>query len=103
MLLRRSAGFQQVLAGSHLVSCEVQTYGLLVVLHVLDGAHVVSLEVKTYGLLVVLRLPVGVLQAFAGVHVVSLEVQTYGLLVVRTARLRREVVGAWSLWVSLAA
>ena len=103
MLLRRSAGFQQVLAGSHLVSCEVQTYGLLVVLQVLAGAHVVSLEVQTYGLLVVLRLPVGVLQAFAGVHVVSLEVQTYGLLVVRTARLRREVVGAWSLWVSLAA
>ena len=68
MLLRLSAGLQQVLAGSHLVSCEVQTYGLLVVLQVLDGAHVVSLEV-----------------------------QTFGLLVARIARLRREVVGAWSL------
>ena len=103
MLLRLSAGLQQVLAGSHLVSCEVQVLGLLVVLQVLAGAHVVSLEVQTFGLLVVLRLPVGVLQVLAGVHPVSLEARKYGLLVVRIARLRREVVGAWSLWVSLAA
>ena len=103
MLLRRSAGLQQVLAGSHLVSREVQTLGLLVVLQVLAGAHVVSLEVQTFGLLVVLRLPVGVLQVLAGVHPVSLEARKYGLLVVRIARLRREVVGAWSRGVSVAA